>query len=146
MTIRTFQGVVYPAQCDAMGHMNVQHYVGVFDQATWHLFAACGYDSGWIEARREGWADVRQEIDYRQEVRAGELFVIDSAVRRVGGKSLTTWHRLSTARGVSAEMLAVTVYFDLAARRARELPDVVRVGALALLEPSPEDPAKVDRA
>ena len=32
-----YRGVVYPAQCDAMGHMNVQYYVAAFDQAMWHL-------------------------------------------------------------------------------------------------------------
>lgn len=135
MTIRTYQGLVYPAQCDAMGHMNVQHYVGAFDQAHWHLMAACGYDAEWVTSRREGWADVRYEIDYKRETRAGELFVIDSAVRRVGTKSLTTWHRLSSLDGtVRAELLAITAYFDLELRRARELPDIVRAGALALVE------------
>ena len=135
MTIRTYQGLVYPAQCDAMGHMNVQHYVGAFDQAHWHLMAACGYDAEWVTSRREGWADVRYEIDYKRETRAGELFVIDSAVRRVGGKSLTTWHRLSSPDGaVRAQLLAITVYFDLELRRARELPDIIRAGALALVE------------
>ena len=39
----TFRGVVYPAQCDAMGHMNVQHYVAAFDQAMWHLVHEIGY-------------------------------------------------------------------------------------------------------
>jgi len=133
--IRTYQGLVYPAQCDAMGHMNVQHYVAAFDQAAWHLMAACGYDAGWVVSRREGWADVRYEIDYRHEIRAGELFVVDSAVRRVGTKSLTTWHRLASPDGIlRAELLAVTAYFDLERRRARELPDLIRAGALALVE------------
>lgn len=132
--VRTYQGVVYPAQCDAMGHMNIQHYVAAFDQASWHLLAACGYDAGWIASRREGWADVRHEIDYRRETRAGELFVIDSEVRRVGERSLTAWHRLSTSAGPHAEMLAVSVYFDLEQRRARELPAIIRESALRLIE------------
>jgi acyl-CoA thioester hydrolase len=134
MTLRTYQGVIYPAQCDAMGHMNVQHYVGAFDQAHWHLMAACGYDGAWIQSRRQGWADVRYEIDFKHETRAGALIVVDSAVRRIGSKSLTTWHRMSTSEGIHAELLAVTVYFDLEARRAVELPDVIREGALAFLE------------
>ena len=135
MSLRTYQGLVYPAQCDAMGHMNVQQYVAAFDQASWHLLAACGYEAGWVETRREGWADVRYEIDFRHEIRAGALFVIDSAVRRVGGKSLTAKHRLAAPDGtVHAELLAVSVYFDLALRRARELPATVRAGALALAE------------
>jgi hypothetical protein len=27
----SFRGVVYPWHCDHLGHMNVQHYVGMFD-------------------------------------------------------------------------------------------------------------------
>lgn len=134
MTLRTFQGVVYPAQCDAMGHMNVQHYVGAFDQALWHLMAACGYGADWVTTRRQGWADARYEIDFRQEIRAGDLFVVDSAVRRVGTKSLTTWHGLSSQGTLRAELLAVSVYFDLDGRRAMALPDEIGAGARALLE------------
>ena len=31
----TYRGVVYPWDCDHMGHMNVMRYVGKFDEATW---------------------------------------------------------------------------------------------------------------
>ena len=31
-----------PAQCDAMGHMNVQYYIAAFDQSLWHLMATAG--------------------------------------------------------------------------------------------------------
>src|SRR5262249_6078235 len=34
----TARSVVYPWQCDHMGHMNVMWYTGKFDEATWHLF------------------------------------------------------------------------------------------------------------
>ncbi len=39
----TFVGVVYPDQADHMGHINVRHYVGMFDHATWVFFAAPRY-------------------------------------------------------------------------------------------------------
>ena len=38
----THRGVVYPWQCDQMGHMNVMWYVGKFDEATWQMFAQMG--------------------------------------------------------------------------------------------------------
>lgn len=139
MTLRTYQGVVYPAQCDAMGHMNVQHYVAAFDQALWHLMAACGYSPSWISERREGWADVRYEIDFRGETAVGSLFVVDSNVRHVGTKSLRSWHRLSTPEGTRAELLATSVYFDLDFRQAKEIPDIVRQGAEAFAAASGQE-------
>ena len=33
------RGVVYPWQCDHMGHMIVMWYTGKFDEPTWHLLS-----------------------------------------------------------------------------------------------------------
>ena len=30
---RTLGEVIYPAQCDVMGHLTVKEYMGLFDQA-----------------------------------------------------------------------------------------------------------------
>lgn len=38
----TYRGVVYPWQCDHMGHMNVMWCVGKFDEATWQFFSTFG--------------------------------------------------------------------------------------------------------
>lgn len=134
MAILTYQGVVYPAQCDAMGHMNVQFYIAAFDQSLWHLMAACGYSAAWIAERRQGWADRRYEIDFRQELPVGSLFEIRSSVVKVGRTSLSTRHSLTNkADGVlCAELLAVSVYFDLAARQSLALPPAIVDGATGL--------------
>jgi acyl-CoA thioester hydrolase len=132
----TYQGVVYPAQCDAMGHMNVQYYIAAFDQAMWHLIAAAGYSATWIAERQEGWADRRYEIDFRRELPVGSLFEVRSAVVKVGRTSITTRHRLANkADGhLCAELLAVSVYFDLARRAARPLPETIVNGVRGLVE------------
>ena len=44
--VETYRGVIYPWQCDHMGHMNVMWYVGKFDEATWNLFAVAGVTAG----------------------------------------------------------------------------------------------------
>ena len=120
----TYHGVVYPVQCDAMGHMNVQHYIAAFDQSLWHLIAELGYSPAWITERRQGWADRRYELDFRQELPVGSLFEIRSSVVKVGRTSLTTRQRMTNKAdgALCAELLAVSVYFDLEARRAIELP------------------------
>ncbi|GEO85277.1 MULTISPECIES: acyl-CoA thioesterase [Alphaproteobacteria] len=136
MTILTYQGVVYPAQCDAMGHMNVQFYIAAFDQSLWHLMAAAGYSAAWISERRQGWADRRYEIDFRQELPVGSLFEISSSIVKVGRTSLSTHHRLTNKAGgaLCAELLAVSVYFDLAARQSLSLPREIIDGATKLAE------------
>jgi acyl-CoA thioester hydrolase len=131
--LRTFAGVVYPAQCDAMGHMNTPHYVAALDQAMWHLVHALGYEPAWREERREGWADVRFVLDFRSELRAGDLFVVDSAVAETGRSSLVSRHHLRAVDGrLAAELEMTSVYFDLAARRSLPLPAALRAAAEAL--------------
>src|ERR1700758_2810342 len=50
------RGVVYPWQCDHMGHMNVMWYTGKFDEATWHLFGYIGVTPSYLrDQARHGW-------------------------------------------------------------------------------------------
>jgi acyl-CoA thioester hydrolase len=130
----TYRGVVYPAQCDAMGHMNVQHYVAAFDQAMWHLAGELGYRASWMTERRQGWADVRYVINFLRELRAGDLFHIDSGVLKLGKSSLVTMHRAmhSESGQIAAEIEMTSVYFDLAARKSTRLPPEIKAAAEAL--------------
>lgn len=131
----TFRGVVYPAQCDAMGHMNIQHYVAAFDQAMWHLVHGLGYDPAWQMSRREGWADVRHEIDYERELAAGSLFSIKSRVSAIGRSSLTIDHVMLNSDGeIAAQMRMKSVYFDLANRKSLVLPNEIRERGMRMLQ------------
>jgi len=131
----TFRGVVYPAQCDAMGHMNVQYFIAALDQSLWHLMLAIGFSPRWIVERHEGWADVRYEIDFKGELRAGDLFVVEAGIVKLGRTSMTTIHRICEAEGrsIAAEALAVSVYFDLSQRHSKELPVKIREIAMSFL-------------
>lgn len=131
----TYRGVVYPAQCDAMGHMNTPHYVAAFDQAMWHLVALLGYRATWIQERRQGWADVKYVIEFRSELGAGDLFQVESAVARVGKSSLVSRHALletGTCK-VAAELEMTSVYFNLEKRVSLPIPEPIRAAAEALL-------------
>jgi acyl-CoA thioester hydrolase len=135
MELVTYRGVVYPVQCDVMGHMNVQHYIGAFDQAGWHLVAAIGYKPSWLKERNWGWADRRYEIDFIDELPVGSLFEIRSRFLKVGRTSLTTHHAMyNSEKGTpSAEITAVTILFDLVARKSTPLPPEMVEGAKAYL-------------
>jgi acyl-CoA thioester hydrolase len=133
--MKTHSGVVYPANCDAMGHMNVQYYVAAFDQAMWHLVNALGYRTQWQAERGEGWADVQHHVNFSKELAVGSLFYVESAVSNIGGKSLTTIHRLYNTSGeLCASNEIKSVYFDLVQRKGLTLPDDIRSNAEKHLE------------
>jgi acyl-CoA thioester hydrolase len=128
--MRTYSGVVYPAQTDAMGHMTVQYYVAAFDQAMWHLVHALGYLPEWRTERGEGWADVRHDVTFSKELRVGSLFWVESSVVAIGKTSLSTRHRLIDAEGeLSSTDDVKSVYFHLNGRKALPLPEAIRKSA-----------------
>lgn len=131
----TFRGLVYPSQCDAMGHMNVQYYIAAFDQAMWHLVHELGYRKPASTNGGHGWADVRHVVEYRRELPAGALFRISSGVDKVGRSSLVSHHRMfeMESDALAAECEMTSVYFDLAARASAPLPQSLGDAARALL-------------
>jgi len=131
----TFRGLVYPAQCDAMGHMNVQHYIAAFDQAMWHLVHEFGYRKPASPNTGHGWADVRHVVEYRRELPAGALYRVASGVDKVGRSSLVTRHRMFEMESgdLAAECEMTSVYFDLAARVSAPLPQSLSNAARVLL-------------
>lgn len=90
--IETYRGIVYPAQLDHIGHMNVQYYTSKFDEATWHLFAKIGITPGYIRGQKKGMAAVEQHIKYKSEVLAGDLLVIKSHVLEMREKVIRFEH------------------------------------------------------
>jgi acyl-CoA thioester hydrolase len=118
-----------------MGHMNASHYIAAFDQAMWHLVLQLGFLPSWIPERRQGWADVRYVVNFKNELHAGQLFSIESSVVRIGNSSLVSAHRLSEAESgtVAAEIEMTSIYFDLEKRISRELPPNIRQAAQRML-------------
>lgn len=128
----TFVGVAHPWMCDAMGHMNVRYYMAMFDDASFQLL---GRLTGVEKDKSLGWADVRHEIEYKQETAAGMLVTIRSHVTRIGRTSVTYHHVLtgSLEGELHAEATTTSVRFDLTARKAIELDAALRSRAEALL-------------
>ena len=122
--IETCRGVVYPWQCDHMGHMNVMWYVGKFDEATWNLFAAVGITPTLLRTQNRGMAAVQQNISYRRELNAGDVVMVHSALLEVRDKVLRFAHQMRDA--ASGEIAALceltTVHIDTAARKSCPFP------------------------
>lgn len=114
-----YRGVVHPWLCDSMGHLSSRHYLGMFDDAAYHLMAdAIGWFPGSKAWAGKGWADIRQEIDYRAEVSPGALIEIEGAIAGIGNSSVTTYFEMKN-RGngkVAATLKSKSVYFDLRKR------------------------------
>lgn len=138
-TIITFAGVVHPWMCDAMGHLNVRHYVAMFDDASFQLLGRIGGLA--MDAKRYGWADVRMEIDYLRETPVGTTVSVHSHVEAIGTSSLTYGHILSGTLDnlPRARMRVVSVHFDLVERRKAKLAAEMRERAEKLMvETRPE--------
>jgi acyl-CoA thioester hydrolase len=132
--IETFRGVVFPWQCDSMGHLSVQHQMPLLDNAVYHLLGAFGPTTGIEDGRRTGWADVRHEIQYLHELVAGDLLILRTGILAIGGSSLR--HRTIMSRrsdGLDCTVMeGVTVRFDLDARRSIPLSEPMRAIAETL--------------
>jgi acyl-CoA thioester hydrolase len=136
MAVETCRTIVYPWQCDAMQHFATQHYMRVFDDATWHLLGYLGYQPHDAGRTRRGWVDVRHEIEYRRELISGDLLVTRSFVFSVGGKSITYCHQISRAHDpleICTVMTGVTAFFDLDRRAATGITDDFRSAAERLI-------------
>jgi acyl-CoA thioester hydrolase len=131
----TYRGAVYPLQCDHMGHMNVAFYVAKFDEATWQLFAALGLTRPRFDAERVGMAGLEQHIEYRRELRAGDVVTVTSEVLEIRDKVIRFRHEMTNdvTGEVAARMLVVAAHLDTEARRARAFPDDVRAKARAMI-------------
>jgi acyl-CoA thioester hydrolase len=129
--IKTFTGIVHPWLCDAMGHLNSRHYVGMFDDATYVVIAHLGYRPG----TGHGWVDVRNEVDYVTEVHVGSVVEIFSNVVKIGNKSLTVCSEMRPFEGTTtcARMRAVLAHFDLGQRCALPISQEIRARAAPLM-------------
>jgi acyl-CoA thioester hydrolase len=133
MAVDTYRGVAYPWNCDSMGHMNTQFYAALYDGGSFHFLSMlASYQA--LKESDLGWADVRQVIDYKHEVRSGSLLVVKTGLRRFGNKSVEYRHELVNAETgvVHSTSDQVTVLFDLNRRAAVPLTDEIRRRGAAL--------------
>lgn len=135
----SFRGVIFPWECDSMGHLSNKYYLGMFDQASWHVFLALGYRPVMAEREYVGLADVHQTIDFHHELRAGQLILVRSWLERVGAKSLTTHHEMFDAaeNTAVATLESVTTFFNLRERKSISIPVSIREVAMHWLRSRP---------
>ncbi len=116
--------VVPPESGDANGHLNVRHYLGLFDDAEWVVYERL--DLGADLARRGvgGIFALEQHLTYRREVAVGDE--VSVGIRFVGRSArmvhLVGYLANHTRGEVAASMEALEGYVDLGTRRLAPLP------------------------
>jgi len=123
-SILTSLGVVYPWQCDHMGHMNVMWYTGKFDEATWHLLALIGLTPTYLREKKRGMVAVQQETTYKRELLAGDLISIQSGVLEMREKVVRFYHEMLNAetQELAAKTILTGVHLDTEARKSCPFP------------------------
>jgi acyl-CoA thioester hydrolase len=138
----TYRGLVYPWQCDHMGHMNVMWYTGKFDEASWVLLARLGLNQTRLQDAHRAMAAVQQNITYKKELRAGDVVTIRTAILEIREKVLRFVHEMvKESTGEIAAIAELTgVHMDARTRRSIEFPpDILAAGQELISQPIEED-------
>jgi acyl-CoA thioester hydrolase len=133
--IKTHRATVTPAQCDHLGHMNVQHYFAAVSDGMFAVMSRLGLGPDEIQRRQLSFAVVRAETDFHRELRPGHVIALESAVAKIGEKSVTFRHRL---RNLATGDVAMSTQFkcvllDLKRRQATAIPVDIRAKAAGLV-------------
>ena len=92
--VETYRATVAPADCDHLGHMNVQHYFAAVSDGMFAIMVRLGLGPEEIRRRQISFAVVRAETDFHHELHPGDVMALESTVLTLGEKSATFHHRL----------------------------------------------------
>lgn len=139
---------IAPAWTDANGHLNVAYYVLAFDRATDALYDALG--TGWsILADGRSLFTLAMNVDYLNEVLAGETVTVASRLLDFDAKRLHYFHEMTRDRdgAVAATNEIVALHVGMQARRAAPFPPdtVVRLAATKAAHAALPAPPRVGR-
>ncbi len=122
-------GVAHPWQCDVLGHLTTRHYTALFDDASYHLLhRVFGWQGATDDDSKLGFVDVKHVVEFKEEVRAGDLIEIRAMVTNVGNKSLRAKFEMVALKSlqIAATLESVMVLFDLEKRAAVEFSNELR--------------------
>ena len=132
----TYRGVVYPWQCDHIGHMNITFYTAKFDEANWNFFAELGITPSYLRRGDHGMAGVQQNISYKRELIAGDVVVIRSWLVEMRERSLRVIHEMTNFETdeIAATSELTAVHLDRKARKACAFGSEIRAIGERLLQ------------
>jgi len=116
--------IVPPEWQDLNGHVNVRHYLELYDAASWPMLAAFGLDERIFTERRQGLFDLEHHLWYLSELHVGDRVSVHA---RFVARSVKRLHGLMfvvdrTRARLASAFEYVSSGADLVARRTAPLP------------------------
>ena len=105
--------------------MNIQHYLGIYDEAGMPFFSSFGLDDSYFRVDRKGIFDLEHHLHYLAEVHVGDTVAVYSRLLARTSKRLHgMWFIVNETRGqLSNTFEFVTSHADLEARRTSPFGD-----------------------
>lgn len=140
MMIDTYRGYVSMQECDEMGHMNIQHYIGKTSDASFHLRDALGLSAARQAQSGLGYVALEHHIRFHREVKTSDLVLVRSGIVEMHDKRFRKFQEM---REVLDDRLAATFVvdvgcLDLATRKLTAWPEETRAKAKALMTALPD--------
>ncbi len=121
---------------DRNEHMNIRHYVAVFDDAGDAFYPTVGLDDASHRTRESGTMDLEHHTHFVREVRPGDSLAV---YLRIVGVSSKRFHYVmflvnQSTREIASIFECVNTFVDLNRRKSAPWPDDVRAALQVLLE------------
>ena len=115
------------AYLDVMGHMNIRHYMGLFDDAAWDFFAAFGMTQAYYDGTTGGAFALEQHIRYLAEVHVGETVAIYTRIIGRSAKRIHFIHFMvnETTGKLAATLEVIASHADRKIRRTSPFPPAI---------------------
>jgi acyl-CoA thioester hydrolase len=131
-----YQTVARDEWKDRNDHVNIRHFVAIFDDAGDAFYLTVGLGDGDHRRRESGTMDLEHHIHFVREVRAGDRLAV---YMRLIGVTAKRFHYLmflwnETSGQLSSIFECVNSFVDLSRRKSAPWPDDVRSALDALRE------------
>ncbi|MCB1674957.1 MAG: thioesterase family protein [Halioglobus sp.] len=116
---------VPPRWEDRNGHVNVQHYLSLYDLGGWKLLENIGIDESYHECSNGGIFDLENHIRYLAEIRVEEVVSVHN---RMLGRDRKRFHGMlfivnDTGQRLASTIEYLSIHVDRQQRRAAPFPD-----------------------
>ncbi len=136
------RGVVHPWYCDTFGHMNVRWYSHFFDDGAFHIWPVYwGSHQRMQQAFGVHTVTASANTQFRKELLAGDLIIVDCMLTRIGSKSCTFTERMLhvDTMEVHATYDMTEVFFDPQTRKSAPIPAEIKTTLETFLVEAPVD-------
>ena len=120
---------------DVMGHMNIRHYMTIYDEAAWRFFPTFGLDDEYYATTSGGAFALQQFIRYQAEVHMGDTVSVYSRLVGFSAKRIQVIYFMvnETHRKLASTMEVLVSHADLIKRRTSPFPKQISDQLAAML-------------